>query len=83
MLSPVAKMERSNSSQLLKSCEQRQFVSKDKDLKDKSKASLSLRRKEVYVTSCKFEVVMSYALSNGMTGTCESAYKLLYSKANK
>ena len=82
MLSPVAKMERSNSSQLLKSCEQRQFVSKDKDLKDKSKASLSLRRKEVYVTSFKFEVVMSYALSNGMTGTCESTYKLLYSKTN-
>lgn len=83
MLSPVAKMERSNSSQLLKSCEQRQFVSKDKDLKDKSKAAMSLRRKEVYVTNFKFEVIMSYALSNGMTGTYEPAYKLLYSKANK
>jgi hypothetical protein len=29
-----------------------------------------LRKKEVYVLSYKFEVVMSYALSNGMTGTC-------------
>lgn len=84
MLSPVAKMERSNSSQLLKSNEQRQFVSKEKELKDRSKTnSILLKKKEIWVTSSKFEVVMSYALSNGMAGTCESNYKLVYSKANK
>ena len=46
-------------------------------------SSILKLKKDVYVSSYKIEVVICYSLTNGMIGTYEPNYKLLFSKKQK